>query len=115
MRFMRKFRRGDNMQIIKKLAEMISEELEDSKHYAVCATKHKEDNPSLASTFYELSVQEMHHANMLHEQVAKLIEKHRKEHGAPPPAMQAIYDWEHEKQIEKAAEVKRYQEMYREG
>ena len=107
--------RGNIMKIIKKLADMIEDELEGAEHYAKCAIQHKEDNPSLASTLYEISVQEMHHVSMLHEQVAKLIEKHRKEHGAPPPAMQAIYDWQHEKQIEEAAEVKRYQEMYREG
>ena len=50
---------------------------------------------------------------ILHNEVVRLIEKHRKEHGEPPPAMQAVYDYLHEKQIEKAQEAKNFQAMYK--
>ena len=38
---------------------------------------------------------------------------YRKTNGEPPAAMQAIYDYVHEQNIEEAAEVKRLQSMFR--
>lgn len=103
------------MKIIKDLVEMIEDELEGAEHYAKCAIKHKEDHPGLADTLYEISTQEMRHVNMLHEEVAKLIKAHREKHGEPPAAMLAVYNWQHEREIEKAKEVKILQAQYREG
>ena len=103
------------MEIIKKLSEMIEDELEGAEEYVKCAIKHKAEHPTLANVFYDISVQEMHHVTMLHEQVNKIIENHRKEHGEPPAVMKAIWDWEHERQIREAKEIRRYQEMYRES
>ena len=102
------------MKIIKKLSEMIQEEIADAKRYARCALNHKDDYPALADTFYRLSGEEMNHMNLLHEQVVDIIDRYRKEHGDPPEAMQAVYDYLHEKQIEEAAEVKTLRAMYKE-
>ena len=55
----------------------------------------------------------MRHMNLLHEEVARIIAQYRKEHGEPPTAMQSVYDYLHEKQIEKAKDVRDYQAMYR--
>lgn len=97
------------MKIIKQISEMIEDELEGAEEYIKCALKHKEDNPSLAHTFYEISVQEMHHVNMLHAEVVELIQKHRREHGEPPAPMQAVYEYLHEKHIKESAEIKTMQ------
>ena len=102
------------MKIIKKLSEMISEEIADAKRYAKCALNHKDDYPALADVFYRLSGEEMNHMNLLHEQVVDIIDKYRKEHGDPPESMQAVYDYLHEKQIDDAAEVKTLRAMYKE-
>lgn len=101
------------MKIIQMLEDMIEEELADAEHYAKKAIKFKEERPKLAETFYELSTEEMRHMNMLHEQVVQIIEAYRKEHGAPPEAMMAVYNYVHEKHIDKANKVKLYQNQYR--
>ena len=101
------------MKIIKELSEMIEEELDGAENYAKKANELKEANPTLARVFYEISLQEMNHVNMLHSEVAKLIEQHRKEHGEPPVAMLAVYEFMHERHIAKANIAKVYQNQYR--
>lgn len=102
------------MKLIQMLSEMIEEEVEGACEYAKEALKHKEDDPMLAKTFYDIAGVELQHVTMLHEQVARIIEQHRREHGEPPAAMLAVYNYLHEKQIEKVAKVKHLLAMYRE-
>lgn len=52
--------------------------------------------------------------NLLHAQVVKLIDIYKKTKGEPPAAMQAVYDYLHEKYIEEVKEVKTMQQMYTE-
>lgn len=101
------------MKIIQMLEDMIEEELEGAEHYAKKAVKLKEEQPELAKTFYEISTEEMRHVNMLHEQAVRLIENYRKEHGALPEAMMAVYNYLHGKHIERANRIKLYQNQYR--
>lgn len=49
---------------------------------------------------------------MLHNQVAKLIDTYRKTNGEPPEKMLAVYDYLHEKAINETKEVKILQQMY---
>lgn len=101
------------MKIIKKLSEMISEEIEDAEKYARCAMMHKEDMPELAETFFRLSNEEMGHMNMLHDQVTRIITDYRKKNGEPPEGMMTLYNYLHEKQIDQATVVKSMQSMFR--
>ena len=72
-------------------------------------------NPGLSNVFYEISTQEMRHVNMLHEEVVKLIKTHREKHGEPPTAMMAVYEWEHNRQIERTQKIKILQNQFRDG
>lgn len=102
------------MKIIKCIDGFITEEIEDAKKYARLAVKHKEDNPSLAKTYYDLSVDELRHMALLHDEVVAIIEAYRREHGEPPEAMMAIYEYLHEQHITNAGEARTLQAMYRE-
>jgi len=101
------------MKIIKELCEMIEEELEGAERYAQEAIAWKGSNPTLGKVFYDISNEEMRHVNLLHGEITKLIEQHRKEHGEPPEAMMAVYDYMHGRHIKKANCVKLYQGQYR--
>ena len=102
------------MQIIKKLSGMIKEEIRDAEKYANCALKYKDEDKTLAETFYNLASQELQHMDMLHNQVVRLITDYKAKKGNPPEAMQAVYDFLHERMIEKAKAVKIEQGMFRE-
>ena len=101
------------MKMIKELSEMIEEELDGAEEYAKMALMHKNDNPNLAKTFYDIATEEMRHVDMLHGEVVRLIETHKKEHGEPPALMKAMYDYMHERQIEEAKEVRLYLAEFR--
>ena len=102
------------MKIIQKLTDKIEDEIKDGGCYAKMALEVRDRYPALAEVLNALATDEFKHMNTLHEQVVKLIEDYRKEHGDPPPEMQARYDYLHERHIEAAKEAKLYQTMYRE-
>jgi hypothetical protein len=101
------------MVLIQKLEEAIEDEIHDVKHYAKWATELKKDYPALAQVLYTISTQEDTHQAMLHGEVVKIIENYRKSNGEPPAAMMAVYDYLHKRSIEKLAEARRYQDVYK--
>ena len=101
------------MKLIKELEELIEEEIHDVKKYAKMATELKEEHPALAQVLYNISMQENDHQAMLHSEVVKIVEQYRKTNGSPPVAMLAVYDYLHKRHIEKLAEARRYQEIYK--
>ena len=103
------------MKIIKVLSEKIEEEVCDAKAYVKMAIEYKEEYPELSRDLYNLSMQEMDHMNILHNDVTELIRRYRETNGEPPADMMAVYDYLHKKQIDKALEVKTLQTMYKES
>lgn len=103
------------MTIIKNVNELIEKSLASSSCYIQKSLKWKDEYPSLARTLYEASLDEMSHMNKLHEEIVRLIQSYRDKHGDPPEAMQAVYDYLHEKHIECAAEIRGLQNMYKES
>ena len=51
----------------------------------------------MADIFCKIAEQELGHMNMLHGIAVKIIDRHKKEGKEVPVAMQAIWDYEHEK------------------
>ena len=94
------------MHEIKHLAEEIREELDDAEKYAREAAKHAGEDPEDASTYADLSRQELGHANRLQEMALRHIEKAKDAGLHPTEAMQAVWDWEHERMLDRTAHVK---------
>ena len=101
------------MKLIEKLSEMIDDELEGACEYAQEALMYKDERPELANMFFKMSQTEMEHMQSLHKAVVGVINEYKSKNGEPPENMMAIYDYVHKKQIEKANEVKRYQDQYK--
>lgn len=101
------------MKVIKYLYEKILEEVDDADKYINHAMRYKEEYPELSRVLSNLSLQELEHSQMLHTEVVNIIRKYRDEHGDPPEAMMAVYDYLHEQEIEKYNSVKMKQEKYR--
>lgn len=101
------------MKIIKKVSEMIEDEIGGALEYARKACEWKEAYPKLAAAVFDLSHEELTHIARLHDEVVRLIEKYRQEEGEPPADMMAVYDYLHKRHIDDVAGIKRYQEMYK--
>lgn len=101
------------MKLIKELEELIDDEIRDVEKYAKMAVHLKGTNPTLAQVLYTISTQEDGHQAAIHGEVVKIIESYRNKHGEPPAEMMAIYDFLHKRHIEKMAEARRYQELYK--
>jgi hypothetical protein len=103
------------MKLIRELEELIEDEISDIEKYAKMAAELKAQHPGLAQALYTISTQEDTHQAALHTEVVKLIEEHKRTHGEPPAPMMAVYDYLHKRHIEKLAEARRYQEVYKTG
>lgn len=102
------------MKVIKCLVEDIEEELESAEHYAKKATEHKDDDRELADVYAKLANVELDHVNALHGQVVRIIKEWKATIGQEvPAAMQAVWDYEHERSIDKAAKIKTLLNMYK--
>ena len=101
------------MQLIKELEELIEDEIHDVEKYAKMAAHLKSEHPQLAQVLYNISMQEDGHQAVLHSEVVKLIESHRKTKGEPPKEMMAVYNFLHKRHIEELAEARRMQEIYK--
>ena len=101
------------MKIIQELTDMIADELDDSCRYVKEALRLKDERPSVAQTFYSLSMDEMKHSEILHGEVVKIINEYKAQGEVVPEKMQAVYDYLHQKYIDKAHDVKVYMEQYK--
>lgn len=90
------------MERIKAITKQIWEELADAQKYIKCASKWKSD------MYYDLSVEELGHAERLHSEGTEYVEEHKDE-----PNISVIWEWETEKILDMMRDVKVMQETYR--
>ena len=50
---------------------------------------------------------------LLHNEVTAVIQRYQQDHGELPEGMRSLYDYLHGRQIERTAQVRRMQDIYR--
>ena len=100
------------MKIIKCLSESIEETLDCAEESIKKAIMYKDEYPVASRAFFAKSTMLMDSIKVQHDAVVALIEAYKKEKGEPPAPMMAIYDYMHERHINKAAAIKNLQDMY---
>lgn len=100
------------MKQIKQIVEDIREELDGAEHYAKLATQYKDTERMLADTYAKLASVELDHVTALHTQAVRMI---KEETEPAPAAMQAVWDWEHEKMVDTVARIRTMLDMYRQS
>lgn len=101
------------MKEIKKLITNIKNELDSAEEYADLAVFYKDSDRSLSETYATMANQEFSHVDALHAQIVRLIRAQQNAGKEVPPAMQAVWDYEHETMIERVAKVRVLLEQYR--
>lgn len=101
------------MKKIKRLVENIGDEIEDAEKYAVEAMRTKAEDPELSKIYAELARQELGHADTLHNQAVRIIKAYKATGAETPLSMQIIWDWEHEKIVDKTTRIKQMLEMFK--
>ena len=94
------------MKEIKHIVENIRDELDGAEHYAMTAAKLKDLNSADSAAYADMARQELGHVDNLHKMAVRAIEKQRAAGVTPPVAMQAVWDWEHEKMMDRVARIK---------
>ena len=94
------------MTIIQTLVDRMDDELDGAKRYTELAHKNKMEYPRLADKLIELAEAELSHLKVLHAEVSRIIENVKETKGEAPPDMLAIYNYEHNKQVERSAKIR---------
>ena len=102
------------MERLKLLFSLIDDELADSMKYGEKAMKYKDTEPAMAELFYSLSLEELKHKSMLHNQLIKEMQNYIALHSEKEEEVQAVYDVLNERQVEWENSIRHYQSAYRE-
>lgn len=96
---------------IKKYVDEIAEELDSAKNYIEKALEYKASGNPRYTRFKEMSVQELSHAQTLHEFAVQDIEQLRAVYPEIPQKMMDKWDKAHVEFVEKAAWIRQMQSM----
>jgi len=94
------------MKDIAALVRQIDEEVCDAEKYAKCAAKLKDTDTIRSQIYTRLANEELGHADTLHGAAVKMIKDYQAKGHDAPDAMQAVWDWEHDKYIDHVARIK---------
>ena len=101
------------MEKLKLLFSLIDDELADAMKYAEKAMHCKDTDPAMAELFYSLSLEELKHKGMLHNQLVKEMHNCIEEDPDKEITINAIYDVLNERQIEWENSIRMYHSTYR--
>lgn len=101
------------MKIIKVMSEDIERELDLAEDCIKNAVQYKSEFPDVARAYDNLCTTHLNSIKVLHDQVVSIINKYKNEKGEPPAPMMAIYEYLHERQINKTVGVRNLQEIFK--
>ena len=82
-------------------------ELEAAEHYAKHALRNKDEDKELGDVY--AARQELEHCELFHAQAVRLIREHGE---APNEAMRAVWEYEHDKIVEREAMIRMKLALY---
>ena len=91
------------MKEIKCLIKDMCYELNAAEHYAKHALRNKDTDKELGDVYAQIARQELEHCERFHAQAVRLIREHG---GEPNEAMRAVWEYEHDKIMERDAEIR---------
>ena len=94
------------MKILQDLIKKANDTMEEVEWYAEKAHHLRATHKDLADTYAKIGEEHVEIYKMIHDKMVTLIEEERKRGNAPPPAMQAVWDYQHEKLVKEFAEAK---------
>lgn len=101
------------MKVIKDVSKDIECALDHAEDAVKKAILLKSDWPTLAQRYFNNSNTYLDLMKGLHDEIVVIINNYRKTEGEPPAPMMAIYNYLHERFIEKAAAIKNLQDLYK--
>ena len=101
------------MNQIKTIVKDIKEEVSGATHYAKLAAQYKDTDKALADAYYSMANQELAHADLLHAQAVRMIKAHQATGKEVPVAVQAVWDWERENQVDDVARARSLLDAYK--
>ena len=97
------------MQEIKCLIKDMCYELDAAEHYAKHALRNKDEDKELGDVYERIARQELDHCEMFHAQAVRLIRDYAKE---PSESMRAIWEYEHDRIMERDAKIRVMLNLY---
>ena len=88
--------------------EFLKWELKSAKTYAKEACKHKEEDHEEAEAYFEMSKQELCHAQTLLKFMGKCVENNPED-----VSIRVLYDWQHENYLDKVSVIRALHDLYR--
>jgi len=101
------------MEVIKDVSKDIEKILDMSECYAKRAVLLKQDFPSLAQSYYNSSTTCLTMMKDFHNEIVSIINDYTKQGKETPAPMAAIYNYLHERFIERAAAIRNLQDLFK--
>lgn len=103
------------MKVIKDISYTIDKILDYAEENIRLAVQYKEEDIETSKAYYVKSVEELNSIKIFHDRVVAIIKAYRAEKGEPPAPMMTLYNYEHERHLDKNNSIRRLQELYSNG
>lgn len=101
------------MKELKEVIVDITEILDRAEMYAKEAVRHNSQYSYLSEVYARIAQDDLNHVGLLHKSVVEMIDSMKRAGVTVPESMQAVWDFENDRFIDKEADVRRLLAMYK--